>query len=80
MNLNTWFFPRMTLDPVLSTMALSTLRPLTKQMAASIGTSFTIPSEFSKTQCSLRMCEPTSWMSCGMLASGDPIRVTPSLM
>ncbi len=32
LNLKTWFFPRMTLDPVLSVMGDSTLRPFTKQM------------------------------------------------
>jgi len=76
----TWFLPKMTLEPVLSVTAESTLRPLRKQMAPSVGVNVTTPSLFSKTQCSGKMCEPASWMSCGELASGLPIRVTPSLM
>ena len=34
---NTWFLPRITLDPVFKTIALSTFRPLTKHIAPFCG-------------------------------------------
>ena len=80
LNLKTWFLPKITLDPVFRVISCSILRPLTKQVAPGLGTSLTIPLLFSKVQWSSRIWDPTNWISWGMLASGDPTRVTPSLM
>ena len=76
----TWFLPRITRDPVLRVTELSIFLPLTKHMALGLGTSLTTPLTFSKWQCSLRIWDPTSWMSWGFGASGEPTLVRPSLM